>query len=841
MGEVYRARDLRLDRTVAIKVLPPDLSANPVLRERFEREAKIVALLHHPHICALFDVGREGDLEFLVMEYLEGETLEARLKSRPLPLAEILSIGIDVADALDKAHREGVIHRDLKPANVMLTESGIKLLDFGIATITQPPSDKTPSNDTPTTDHGVITTGGQVLGTTSYMSPEQARGQPLDPRTDIWSLSVMLYRMISGRLPFEGPTVSDVISLILLKEPEPPMSEHLEVPPWLAELVMKGLEKDRERRYPSARQILSDLQRFKQKQEIEAEIQRLENAWGAPEAPASGVSGQTSAPARPDQAIPAPARAPAPPTGSLFDAIRAHPTAWLIGACAAITVGLAFFSLAFAGVFAAASAGALGATAYFSRSDSIAVMPFEWTGTGPLSGPDPEREYLADGITEGLIQALSQMDNLKVISRTSVFRYKGREFDLSRVRRELAVRRVLTGRILRRGAAVAVSVELVDAADGKHVWGEQYERPIQGLADLPRDITAQVSQRLRAPGARHIRGRAYSPSDTGYRAYLKGKFYWNKRKEDDIQKAIECFHEAVASDPGYALAYVGLAECYIVLGLYSTLPLRDAYSQAKRVALKALEIDDALAEAHAALAVIKAGDEWDLQGALREFARALEINPNYATAHQWYAEHLVCAGRKAAALAEIKLAQDLDPLSFAISVARGQILVLAREYDQAIDQLNVALKIDSKHYMAHRVLRDAYLEKGRMEDAIAEHLEALRLAGENPARVEAVGSALRQALESGGPKGYWQRRLEITTQDLQAPSRLPYDVTDISPYHVAGIYARLGYRDLAAKWVEKAFEERDYGIYYLKANPAFDALLTEPRIAAVLRRIGLSA
>jgi tetratricopeptide (TPR) repeat protein len=400
----------------------------------------------------------------------------------------------------------------------------------------------------------------------------------------------------------------------------------------------------------------------------------------------------------------------------------------------------------------------------------------------------------------------------------------------------------LTGRILRRGSAFVISVELVDALGDEHIWGAQYERGASAFAGLPREIATQISQHLRARWAgKSAISQEYSPGAESYQAYLKGRYYWNKRTGEDIQKAIKYFREAVAMDPQYALAFVGLAECYLVVGVYTTMPLREAYSQAKVCALKALAIDDSLAEAHAALASIKPAEDWDLRGALREYARAIEINPNYATAHQWYAEYLVCAGSKAAAIAEVRRAQELDPLSLVISTSVGQVLYLAREYDQAIKQLRTTIEMDKHFYIAHRILRDVFVEKGLWKEAIDEHLLALELAGEDAEKAEALGNSLRQAYSDAGTLGYWQKRLELATQDMGSPPRLPYDVTDVSPYHVANIYARLGHRDLAIKWLEKALEEQDLGIYYLKTNPSFDDLHANPRVVALMRKIDLMA
>jgi len=844
MGEVYRARDTRLGRTVAIKVLPFGLSADPVLKERFAREAKVISNVSHPHICTLFDVGDVDGTEFLVMEYLEGETLESRLQRGPLPIMEVLNVGIEIADALDRAHRGGVIHRDLKPANIMLTESGVKLLDFGIAKMFDQIDQEVAPESLSTSAEVLLTMPGQITGTVSYMSPEQVRGLHLDASTDLWSLGVVLYQMICTRLPFEGPTTTDVISRILLKDPDPlPLADH-EVPGGLMQTLRQALEKDRERRYKAAREMLTDFKRCRQKMEIEAEMERLDHLKQITASTNERARDSRAGihPASTERTLPPSASRPAASTPWSLEKIKVHRLPVMIGlsmtAAAVVALHSWLYSAAILGVATAAIVSYL----FLSRVESLAVMPFEWVGSDPSFQADPESDYLSDGITESLINHVSQLPNLKVISRTSVFRFKGRAFNPREVARELAVRKILTGRILRRGSTFVISVELVDALGDEHIWGAQYERGPSAFANLPREIAMQVSRNLRArwAGTSAI-AQTYSPEPESYQAYLKGKFYWSKRTGEDIQKALQCFREAVAMDPHHALAYLGLAECYLVASHYTTMPFREAYAQAKVCALKALEIDDSLAEAHAALASIKAAEDWDLQGGLREYERAIKINPNYATAHQWYAEYLACAGRKAAAIAEVRRAQELDPLSLVISASVGQVLYQAREYDQAIKQLRTTVEMDRHFYIAHRILRDVFVEKGLWEEAIAEHQLALKLAGEDAEKAETVAISLRHAYSHAGPLGYWQKRLELATQDMGSPPRLPYDVTDVSPYHVAIIYARLGHHDLATKWLEKAVEEQDYGIYYLKTNPAFDGLQASPRVVAVMRRIGLTA
>lgn len=772
------------------------------------------------------------------MEYLEGENLEARLKRGPLPLTDSVSIGIEIAEALDKAHREGVIHRDLKPANVILTESGAKLVDFGVAKIVEE-EEKGVLGTKTTTDQSSQTKPGQVVGTPSYMSPEQVRGGTIDQRTDIWSLGVILYQMVCGQMPFAGPTASDVISLILLKEPPPLPLGSREVPTGLTKVVQKALEKDRERRYQSAHEILSDLKRYKQKHEIEGEIERL----GAP--PQTSEAGKSDSLAGDDNPrIPAYGQPMSPSLAAqvpfvlgTLDRIKQHKLALISGLCVVAAAAAGTISIQLSAVILGVAGSAIALYAYFSRTDSVAVMPFTWTVVSGGVPGEAEREYLSDGITESIINSLSRFDNLKVISRTSVFRYKGKEIDPPEVARKLDVRIILTGRIFQKGPTLAISVEMIDARENKAIWGEQYERPFSSLASLQREIAWEISRNLKARGPDIANPN--SQVAESYEAYLKGKFYFNKRTGEDIQKAIECYQRAVTLDPNYALAYAGLAECHALLGVYSNTPLREAYAQASHEIRKALEIDDSLAEAHAVLGLIKAGDDWDLAGALGELAKAIHLNPNYATAHHWYAEYLACAGKTAQAVAEVKRAQELDPLSLVVSTALGFILFLTRDYDRAIAQLYKTIEMDKNFYLAHRILRDAYVEKGMHEEAFGEYRLARTLAGEPPARTEAVVNSLKEGLSSAGPRGYWQKRLELATQDMESALALPYDVTDTSPYHLANIYARLGHFDLATKWLDKAFLEGDYGLYYLKTNPAFDALRNDPKVRDLMRRIGL--
>ncbi|MGH9492665.1 MAG: TPR end-of-group domain-containing protein, partial [Terriglobales bacterium] len=438
-----------------------------------------------------------------------------------------------------------------------------------------------------------------------------------------------------------------------------------------------------------------------------------------------------------------------------------------------------------------------------------------------------------------LINSLSHFPKLKVISRSSVFRYKGRQVDAREVGRELGVRKVLTGRILQRGDTLSISVDLESAQDDQHIWGEQYERRLADLMHVPRELADEIARNMRASWARRpVRDRSYPGNAEAYQEYLKGRYFWNKRTGEDIRQAIEHFQAAIRLDPGYALAHVGVAEAYIVLGVYSSVPVRDAYAEAKAAALKALELDPDLAEAHASLAAIKAGHDWDLPGALQGFARALRLKANYATAHQWYAEHLVCVGREDQAIEEARLALELDPVSLVINTSLGLVLTMARRFDEALAQLQKTVEMDRNFAMAHRLLGDVYLEQNQFELAIEKHRLAAVLAGEAPAAAEARSSALLSAYQQGGPTSYWRKQLELVQRDLESTASSG-DAPLLSLYHLAGLHARLGETEAAVQSLEAACDRRDYSVLSLRTNPAFDSLRSHPAVAKLMRRLGL--
>jgi len=751
MGEVYEARDTKLERNVAIKVLPVTLIHDHQRLARFQREARMLASLNHPNIATIYGLEQYESVHYLIMELVRGETLAKRLRAGALPVHKVLDLSIECADALDAAHAQGIIHRDIKPANIIVTDRGrVKMLDFGLAKIT--PREVAASS----TKFTALTVPGAALGTVAYMSPEQLRGEELDTRTDLFSFGVVLYQMATGSLPFRGDTTAVIVDAILNRPPVAPVRLNPEVPSEMERIINKALEKDRDLRYQHASEALIDFKRLKRDTD----------------------SGRT-----------------------------------------------------------AVSGSAVATTAPRSQQpsktiDSLAVLPFV-----NLSG-DPEMEYLSDGITDTLINSLSQLRKLRVVPRSLTFRYKGREVDPQRVGVELNARGVLTGRVMQRGDSLLIGAELADVSKLSQLWGAQYNRKMADIFVLQEEIAREIAEKLRLQLTRDERKRLTkraTGNKEAYQLYLKGRYFWNKRTEADITKAISYFEQAVAEDPQYALAYSGIADSYHVLWVYSNIRPKEMHDQAQAAALKAVQIDDTLAEGHTSLAAIAADDDWDFAAAERSFRAAIALSPNYAIAHQWYAELLSYVGRLDDALNEIRKAQELDPLSTIINVTAGHILILAGKYDEAIVQLRKTIELDKGFSLSHQVLRDAYEYNQMFPEAIAENEAAAAAQGEPAERASRATAILLEAYTSGGERGYWRARLRRAEQNVKEGTAMNYDD---SPWRIASFYAHVGDADSAVQWLRKAFEQRDIALAFVQTTPEFQFLRADPRVMNIMRQAG---
>ncbi len=808
MGEVYLALDTELDRTVAIKILPEVLASDPKRLLRFTQEAKAASALNHPHILTIYEIGTTGTSPFIATEFIDGETLRRRIRSGSLTLNEILDIAIQTAGALVESHAAGIIHRDIKPENVMVRRDGyVKVVDFGLAKLTEPSF-----IDSEAATRTMVNTGeGTVMGTANYMSPEQAKGTKVDERTDLWSLGAVLYEMISGQAPFDGKTPTETISLILQKEPAPLTRYTHEIPAELERIVSKALTKNREERYQTARDLLIDLRNLKRKLEVDAEIDRtvspeLRSATsttagqGTPTTASGAAAGTALAGA-----------SPAPSSAEyIVSGIKQHK---LIAAIAVMTLVLGAVGL---GLYLRAPNTAV-------SIQSIAVLPFQNRST------EADTEYLSDGLAESLIYRLSQLPNLKVIPTSSVFHYKGKEIDPVKVGQELGVNAVLSGRMVQRGDQLTISAELVDVRNNRLLWGEQYDRKMSDLLQTQRQIAREIVDKLRLKVSGQEKGLAkhYTESNEAYQLYLKGRFYWNKRTGDAIKKSIEYFNQAIEKDPSFVLAYAGLADCYVVPA--NRLPPREAMPKAKAAAKRALELDDSLAEAHTSLARVLATYDWDWAGAEKEYKRAIELNPQYATAHQWYGGWFEAKGQHNEAIAERKLALELDPLSLIINFELGLAFYYAHDYDSAIEQFQKTLELDPNPPPIRQFLPAAYEQKGMYADAIAGFKKATPLGAGSEWSYLMAG--LGHVYAVSGQKDEARKVLD----ELKQLSGQQY----VPATSIALVYAGLGEKDQAFVWLEKGLAERSFQMQWLKVEPRWDNLRSDPRFTDLVRRVGL--
>jgi eukaryotic-like serine/threonine-protein kinase len=814
MGVVYKAEDIRLGRIVAVKFLPEELAKDRIALERFRREARAVSALNHPNICTLHDIDLEAEQPFLVMELIEGCTLRERLQDGTLQMEELLDLAIQITEALDIAHSSRIVHRDIKPANIILTPRGqIKVMDFGLAKMETEMFDSADSGADSVSTMAIdfVTSAGSTIGTVAYMSPEQARGEKLDARSDLFSLGVVLYELVIGKPPFHGASTA-LTFVAILHHPCPSLlALRTDLPEEFERIIFKALEKDRDMRYQTAADIRADLKRLRR--EIAGPVTTTLGAS------ISAVS-RTGSTGRAAAAAMAPESRAEAPTEAMSSAKTSVSSAeYLVGEMKRNRTPL-FVAAAIVGLIIAVL------SYFFFREqplDSIAVLPFENVG-----GP-PGSEYMADGLAESIINNVSRLPKVVVRSFTSVNRYRGKDLSPQMIGSELKVGAILTGRLVQRGDEVTISAELIDVKHDRHIWGNQYTRKVSDLLAVQSEISREVSDRLQLKftGEEQKRmDRGATENTEAYQLYLQGRYHWNKRTLEDMQQAIDFFGQAIMRDPGYALAYAGQADAYALLADFNVLPAKEVMPKVKIAADKAIELDSSLAEAHASLAWALY-HQWDWAGAEQEFKRSIELNPGYAPAHASYGDFLIAQGRFEESLTELNRARELDASSPVANVALGMRSYYARDFSRAAEQCGQTTASDSLFVAAHVCVGRALEQKGSYPEAIGELRKALDLSGGDTNEVAALGHAYAVS----GQKADAAK----TLADLMMRSQQTY----VQPTWVAAIHVALGEADQAVESLEKAFVDQSAGLVYLKVDPSFDPLRKDLRFQDLVRRVGL--
>ncbi|MDQ2921704.1 MAG: protein kinase, partial [Acidobacteriota bacterium] len=783
MGQVFLAEDTRLHRRIALKLLPARFTLDPDRVRRFEQEACAASALNHPNILTIHEIGRLDGTDFIVTEFIDGQTLRAEMTRKKVKLTEALDMVIQVTSALEAAHTAGIVHRDIKPENIMLRRDGyVKILDFGLAKLSEMEPETAP--------RGLAESKpGSVMGTVTYMSPEQARGLVVDARTDIWSLGVVLYEIVTRRKPFEGATATDVILSIVEKDSLPLTHHAPEVPAELERIVNKALRKNSEERYQTVNDLGLDLKRLKEEMEAEARLERSV-------LPASSRNAATNGTGQPaletvNESAGATADVPAHPTSTVeyvASETKSHKQAVL--AVAAVIISVAALSYFF----------------YFAKGgdaiDSVAVLPFVNLDA------DPNKDYLSEGISDSIINSLSHLPKLRVMSLSAVLPYKGQQMDPRVIGRELNVRAVLIGRLKQQGDGLVISTELVDVRDNRRLWGEQYERKLADIQGVQKEISRDISEnlRLRLTGDdRRQLAKPYTANSEAYQLYLLGQYHLRKLSKEGLAKALEYFEQAIDKDPGYAPAYVGVAVTYHRFGVLGMMHPKEAQQKAESATLKALQLDDNLAEAHVSLGYIKKRN-WDWAAAEKEYRRALELNPGSAEANGKYSNYLRDVGRPDEALAYAKRTYEIEGLSPNSLADLAEAYSNARQYDQAIELYLKAIEMDPNFAPAYARLGGTYLAKGMYKEAI-EALQKVKALENSPER-QGRFAWLACAYAASGKRDEAQKMLD----ELKGIAKQRY----IPPYIFALIYAGLGDKDQAFAWLDKAYEEHSQNLAQLK-------------------------
>ncbi len=759
MGEVYVAFDTKLERLVALKILLETHVRDESYLLRFKREALSASSLNHPHILTVYDVGISNGRHFITTELVEGVTVRQRLMQKPFDISETLEIAIQVGDALVAAHRANIVHRDIKPENIMLRDTTYaKLLDFGLAK-TSDSSRKSATETAP----------GTIIGTPQYMSPEQASGDAVDVRTDIWSLGVVLYEMVTGHPPFAGSNITEVLRAILTQAPTPLPRYIKGINPEFASLIERALAKKADDRHQNAAELLVSLKNIR------------------------GTLG--------------------PGDSGSNEEIEAQPPA----------VGLSTVKM-----LSDEGLPVLKRRHRRKGIRSLAILPFI------NADPRMKSDYLSDGLTETIINTLSQLPQLRVMARSSVFRFKDRQDNPLAIGNELGVAAVLTGRLQRVGSKYVVQTELVDVADGSQLWGAQFNRKSGDVLQIQEDIAQDISEKLKLNlNARHRKRLSRRPTinEDAYHSYLRGRFNWNKRSTEGVSKSIDFFKEAIEIDPLFALAYAGIADAYVVLGNQHSVLLSDAYTKAKAAAESALAIDDTLAEAYPTLGYIRGAYDRDWNGSEEAFKKAINLNPGYATAHQWYSAILRAVGRVDEALEEANKAFSLDPLSPIINANVGLCLYVARRYEEAADLFRRLITVEPKFFWSHYLLGLIQRQQNEHALALTELQLALSLAKDK--QTEAV--VISDLAYTYGILGHKEEANRLIGE-LETLAK----VNHVSPYDLAVAHLGVGDKDTAFHWLNEAYRTRDEGLLWLKVDPVLDEVRNDSRYLTLLKLVGLN-
>jgi serine/threonine-protein kinase len=794
MGEVYLAEDEKLDRRVAIKILSEHFGKNDAHLQRFIREAKAASSLNHPNILVIHEIGIGEDANFIVSEFVEGRTLRDLVGTSELTVGLVLDIAIQVAGALAAAHGAGIVHRDIKPENIVVRPDGyVKVLDFGLAKLLKPGNLFTEEgSDTLIRNH---TAQGVIMGTVNYMSPEQAKAETVDERTDIFSLGVVVYELLSGTAPFRGKSLSETFANLINREPKPlALTSHE-----LQRIVSKMLQKEKGERYQTSKDLLADLKALKENIVFD---EKLGNSKPVGTNNSTVLLPQrTNYNSNPDTNV---------GTATARNSNRTFPIAFALLALAAIGIAIYFYTAR--------------QTSVANERRTLAVLPFT------NASQDANAEYLADGVSESIINNLSQLSGLKVMSRNSSFRFKNDQSDMRAIAARLNVDTLVTGDIKQVGDKLVINVQLINAADDSQIWGNQYVRTLTDVIAAQNEIAQAVAANLKVkltPADAVLLSKRYTENAEAYQLYLRGRFHVFKLLPDDIRQGIAYFQQAIDLDPNYALAYAGIADAYRSLAVGSEISPLDSFAKSKAAAKRAIEIDDSLSDGHTTLGMTMFWGDWDWSGAEKQLRRAIELNPSDVNAHLFYAHLLSNLGRHPEALNEVRLARELDPLFPFAGALEGQFLFHAGKADEALDRLKKTFDLAPNFWMPHLFASAVYVEQAKYPEAVAEARRARALSAASTYSIAVESYALAKMGNREEAERVLGELIEISkTRDMPAT-------------HVALAYNGLGDTERALDWLEKGFTEHDPKMAFLKVDPKWNNLRTAPRFIDLMNRMNL--